>query len=555
MQKPVIRTNFIDRAVEFINPIAATARYKAKANLARFRSEGYVIPGSSKKSMKGVIASANSVDKDTLPKLKGSRALSRDMFTNTPMMASIMRRARTNIVGPGLMLQSRIDYKFLGITEDEAKIFQSNVERYFDIWASSLNACYSGNMNFYESQGLAAISTLMNGDAFYMLPWKKPKGPRNWPFELRVKLIEADLVIDPKGSLNTTMIDSSYDTGEKIDALGGVEMDKKTGEVLAYHVAKAHPTNLLPDTTRIPIYNRNGDRQIWQIIDAERIGQRRGMPWAAPILDGLKQISRLTEAELMHAIVSSFFTVLIKDNSNVGSTLQQAFTPEESVTGGGGYGPNAESEEKNSGDEFDLEMGYGNMYHLGEGQEAQVLDPVKTDESFGTFTEAISTQLAAACEIPIEQVMLLFKSSYTAARAALLEGFKMWKTKRTWLSRRYCQVVYEEFVSELVIKGIINAPGFFDDALIKSAWCGSAWIGQGMGQLNPFVETKAAELRIRSNLSSYETEHLSMYDTRWDTEMERLSGEKKLLKELSLEKEEALPQPVEPSQKGDIDNE
>lgn len=553
MNKPQIRTNIIDRAVEFVSPVAAARRYKNRVNIQKFKNAGYVVPGSSKRSMKGINASSNSPDNDTLPKVNGSRALSRDMYMNTPNMAALLRRARTNIVGPGLMLQSRIDRDFLGLTEEQARAWQKNIEREFDLFANSLNASFNGNMNFWESQGLAALSPLMNGDMFFMLPWKKPKGPKNWPYELRIKLIEADLVVDPNNingsnyvrNLTTTESTPLTSTTRK-DTAGGVELDKKTGEVIAFHVASKYPRDFSQikkdEIKRVPIYNRNKDRQIWQIIDTERIGQRRGMPWAAPILDGMKQISRLTEAELMHAIVSSFFTVLIKDNSNLNSKLQQGFTPEESISGGG-YGPDDNPQEtRDDANSWDLEMGYGNINYLDEDQEAQILDPEKTDKTFADFSQEVSTQLSAACEVPVEQVRLMFTSSYTAARAALLEGFKMWKTKRFWLARRYCQPVYEEFVTESVLKGRINAPGFFDDPLIRAAWCKAAWVGQGMGQLNPYVETKAADLKIEKNLSNHEDEYMMMNGGRWDEAMEKKSSEEIFLEELGLN--QVIEQPI-----------
>jgi len=498
MNKPVIHKNFIDRALEVVAPTAALKRYSSRMKILQATNAGYVTPGSRKKSMKGVTATANSANQDTLTKVKGSRALSRDVYMDTPLGSGILRTARRNVIGSGLMLQSRIDRKFLGLSAEEAQTWQTNIEREFDTWASSLNASFDGNMNFYEIQGLWLLSSFMNGDTFFMLPWKQPKGPKNWPYELRVKSIEADLVVDPNGPYCEHIISET----NKRDTLGGIEVSKTTGEMQAIHVAKRFPNGYSyfsdDEIKRIPVFDRNKDRQIWQIVDKERIGQRRGMPWMAPILEGVKQISRLTEAELMHAIVSSFFSVVIKDNSNLGAKLQQPFTPEQSIDGGGGYGPDAIQEPKDEGSEFDVEMGHANVIYMDEDQEAQVLDPVKTDKSFKDFEEAISTQLSASCGAPIEQVRMLFKSSYTAARAALLEGWKMWKTSRTWITRRAIQPTYEEFITELVLKGRVNAPGFFDDALIKAAWTRSAWIGQGMGQLNPLVETKASIEKINN---------------------------------------------------------
>ncbi len=72
---------------------------------------------------------------------------------------------------------------------------------------------------------------------------------------------------------------------------------------------------------------RTGRRNVLHLMCRERIDQRRGVPFLAPVIESLKQLGRYTDAELVAAVVSGMFTVFIekKDDSEgepVGSSAK-----------------------------------------------------------------------------------------------------------------------------------------------------------------------------------------------------------------------------------------
>ena len=75
--------------------------------------------------------------------------------------------------------------------------------------------------------------------------------------------------------------------------------------------------------------------------------------------------------------------------------------------------------------------------------------------------------------------------------------------------------------------GRIIAPGFFSDPAIRAAWSGSDWIGCGMGQINPEVETNAAIKRIDGGLSTHAKEVALIDGDDWDSMLPTLSREMK----------------------------
>jgi lambda family phage portal protein len=519
-----LEISWFDKMAMAISPSWGKGRIANKAKTSAFLyNSGYVTPASNRKSMKGTVVNPLSPDGDTVDKQPHSRALSRDLAMTSPLAISTLRRKTINVIGPELKLQCRIDRDFLGITDEQADTFETTFEREFDAWADSYACDYHGDQLFGELQTLIYFNTLLNGDTFFMLPWRKTNES---PYELSIKLIDSDLVRNP--------IEKALDQNIK----GGVEKNKQ-GQIVAYHVANYYESDYLtlPEDRkfkRVPVFGPDGRRQIWQIKNSDRIGQRRGMPIFAPVIDALKQLTRITDAEMMHILVSSFFSVFVKDMSGFGAMLEQGFTPAESVTGGGGTGPGTPQDPKLAGDEYDLEMGYGNVHYLDDQKEITIADPKKTDESFTKLFEHIAMQVTAAANVPIEKVMMHFQTSYAAAKGADNESWKANFVDRARIEKKFCNIVSGEFLREGVIKGRLAAPGYWDDMITAKAWARASWVGPGQGQLNPKDEAQAAVIKVNSNLSTLEEEYMKDTGGRWDSAMNRRRRELDLLEKLEI---------------------
>ena len=538
MRKPQIRLSALDKVIGYISPAAQANRVKAKMAMASAEQLGYIVPGSRKKTMKGVAASANSPEADTANKLKGTRALARDMVMNTPLAVAAIARTSANVVGSGLMPQIVPDHTILGITEVEAKEWGSRLEKRFDTWAASKKSDATELFNFYDNQYLAFTSVVLNGDMGFILPWRKQKA---WPWELKVKLIEADLIRNPETSAGTPAITTK-------DIINGVEF--KAGRVVAYHVTNYYPHQLSalqlagkkPKSVRFPLYDTQGKTNFFHLMPpGQRIGQRRGMGMLAPVLDMLKTLSRYSEAHLVGELTSALFTVFIKDMSGMGSYLNEGFTPSETVGGGGTVATEGNGQEqyglKDEDSQLDIEMGNGNIMYLDDQKEVQFADPKRDPAGFDPFFRSMVRQISAAIEIPPEQLVLEFNSNYSAARAALLEAWKMYRRRRLWLSRNFCQPILEAFIEEEVAKGITKAPGFLEDPVMRAAWAKTLWVGPGNGQIDPLKEAKASVTKIQNNLSTYEEEYMADKGGRWDAAMGRKAGEQQLLKDLDMHPE------------------
>ncbi|WP_339216258.1 phage portal protein [Solibacillus sp. FSL W8-0372] len=469
--------NMIDRAIDVVSPAHAVKRQVARKTLGLMNT-GYSNSGASKqkKSLRGWLFRGGSTKEDIEENLDTLRQRSRDLYMNTPLATGALKTIRTNAIGYGLVLNSQIDYEFLGLAEDEADAWETQVEREFSLWADSLMADALQMHNFYELQQIAFLSFLASGENFVALPYRNHK---EHCYGLRVQLIESDRVSNPSGASN--------------NILSGVELGNY-GEVVAYHICNMHPLSSgsgKKEWVRVEKFGKESGRQnLLHLMESERPDQRRGVPLLAPVIESLKQLDRYSEAELMAALVSSLMTVFIEtteDDDGSGPVVGEGIAEEEQV---------------DQADETTVELAPGSVIALNPGEKATTSNPARNNTSFDPFVTAIMRQIGAALEIPYEVLVKHFTSSYSASRAALLEAWKMFKMRRTFMAKRFCQPIYEEWLTEAILIGRIHAPGFLEDPLIRKAYSQSEWNGPSQGQLDPLKEVNAAIKRVDEGFST-----------------------------------------------------
>ncbi len=252
-------------------------------------------------------------------------------------------------------------------------------------------------------------------------------------------------------------------------------------------------------------------------MEAERCEQYRGVPYLAPVIEALKQITRYTEAELTAAVVTAFFTAFIKTTT---PSSENAFG--EQIL---------EEDRVDDVDPNSYEMGPGAINILGTNEDVVIADPKRPASGFDGFVTAIIKQVGAALEVPYELLTKSFLASYSASRAALLEAWKAFKMRRTWFSNDFCQPIYDMWLAEAIAIGRVKAPGFFNDPLIRKAWTRCEWVGPAPGQIDPVKEVTAASLRVENGFSTREKETTELTGGNWDDNITQITREKQMLEE------------------------
>lgn len=473
-----VTESVIDRVVGFFDPVRGQRRFQARCQMAVMG--GYAGGSRSRRATKGWKTTSNNADADLLPDLPLLRERSRDLVRNTPVGASAVNTTTTNVVGGGIKLNAQIDREYLNLTDKQADDWEAAAEREFNLWACNPVFCdAAATLNFYEHQDLALRSTLENGDIFYTLPNIDRIGQ---PYKLKIMDIEADRVCNKDHAADTNKL------------AGGIELDDN-GAPVKVHIARTHPGALRKRASEWDVVDvfgaKSGRKNLIHLFEKRRPGQRRGAPYLAPVIESLKQLGRYTDAELMAAVVSGMFTVFIESDS------------EDPLT-------NEDGTAVTSADDNELELGNGKVMALAPGEKITSANPGRPNAAFDPFVVAILRQVGAALEIPFELLIKHFTASYSASRAALLEAWKMFRKRRTWLANNFCSPVYEALITEAVINGRLYAPGFLEDVRIRHAYLGAEWIGPGRGQIQEKQEVEAAALRVKEGFSTIARESAEM---------------------------------------------
>lgn len=498
------------------------------ANKIKFKNKGYSEAGASytKKSLKGFIPQSGSPNEDINWNNQTLRERARMLDMSGGLASSAIKTNATNVIGCGLQLKSRIDFDYLGWSEQEALNWQKNTEREWALWAENKRACDATGLNdFYSLQKIAFKSSFTNGDCFGLFKQYKPT--LMLPYGLRIKLIEADRISTPHTKLLRTPLfitDGIAKNGNKI--YDGVEINDD-GLVTAYYISNNYPweiTQVPSNWERVEAYGeKTGLPNIIQVMDAERPDQYRGLSELAKVIEPLLQIRRYTESELTAALVESFFTVFVKTEAD----------PSEPVFNE----TNSKGQETLPDDDNEYKMGPGTVNNLKPGESVDFADPKRPTSGFPNFVRAISAQLGAALEVPADLLMKEFNSSYSAARAALMEAWKAFKMRRELFTSNFCRPVYEVWMYEAVARGRIFAPGFFTDPLARVAYLDAGFIGPSQGMLDPVKEITAEILACENGFSTRADSAIKINGSQWDSNITQLKRENQQLSEATLTKE------------------
>ncbi len=471
-------------------------------------------------------SSSRSPREDIEENRKILRERSRDLSMNSPIGAAAVSTTRTNCVGCGLFPNPKIDHEELGISREEAKELQKTIKKEFAIWADSTLCDANDQNNFYELQQIAFLDWLRNGEEFVLIRYEEATD--YMPYQLRLKLVEADRICDPDS------LDGDYDGFERKAKNGnrivnGVEIEE-SGKVAAYYVCSKYPgENSMEKLEWKRIQKRGrrtGNPNILHVFSGERAEQYRGVPFLAPVIEAIKQVTRYCDAEIMAAVVNSMFAVFITtENGNDAGDFE-----------------GEDEEDAQAGDEEDEEirMGTGTVHYLKNGEGVHPVESKHPSLSFDAFLSAMVQYIGAALEISPEVLMKQFRNSFSASKGAQNESWKAFKTRRKWFVNDFCQEVYNLWFAEAVSKGKICAPGFFNSVRIRMAYTRCTWNGPAQGQIDPVKEVGAAVSRVGAGFSTRSDECTAMNGTDYEENVRALEEENVMLKKAqdALESEE-----------------
>ena len=438
--------------------------------------------------------------------LDALRNRSREMNTMDGVASGATETMTINIAGNGLQLQSRIRAEDFGISEDEAEVLRRQAE---DIWDQFNSFADIGRrLTFDEIQYLSIRKVIEDGESVILPTWKDDPST---PISRRLQIIEADRIASSS---------SAFKYGIKLG---------DDGEPVQYSLRKAG-TYSQYDT--VDARDESGRPKVLHIYRQLRPGQIRGVPLLSPVLALFKDVAETREAWVMKERVQACLAMVLTKQQDPLLAAQRNATATEDST--------------QTASNRLQQMEPGMILYNEAGDKVDFLDPGRSAEGFEPFFRSTIRMICACLGIPYELVMKDFsQTNYSSARAALLEGRRVFTHWRKWLATKLCQPVYELVLEEAFLRGLFNAPNFYER---RWAYCRAAWIGGGWGWVDPVKEIEASKMAIDYNLSTLADE-ASANGKDYEENIQQRSREKRKLLAAGLEDEPANPEssPSDPS--------
>lgn len=451
------------------------------------------------------------------------RSRSRDAIRNLPIAAGAAQTTVMGVVGTGFSFHPRLDRKLLQLSDVDAAERETRLSWLWTMWAGSIRCDLQRRRTFASLTRQTVASAFSNGDVAIMRRMVKRDGD---PFELRLQLIEADrIATPPEKSADPRIID-------------GVEIDD-LGAIVALHIANRHPHARYATEPvkheRVPVFGKSGDRLVLLLngtAGEDRVGAVRGIPALATVIKTLKTLARLSDAVLMREVVASLFTVFIKGGLGAGFASEDGAADPTAVTLN------------------NVKLGNGAVIALRENEDAQFAQPPGPSGNYDPFTTAMLREIGTAINIPYEVLVRHFTASFSASRAAIQLAWRAFEMMGQWVEDDFLQPVYEWFVTDCVAGGLIDAPGFFEDPLIRRAWCNVAIAGPRPPQIDPKKEAEAAKVRMDSQISTLQREQADMGYGDYDDNLAQQAREARDRKRFGLDQERVAEriatEPVQP---------
>jgi lambda family phage portal protein len=192
----------------------------------------------------------------------------------------------------------------------------------------------------------------------------------------------------------------------------------------------------------------------------------------APVIEVALTLDRYMKAEAIAAQIQALFTLMIKTEN------PDAMAGElESLENAG------ESRDKYY-DENEIGLGSGNIQFLRPGDDIVPVNPSRPTTSFEPFIKAQLQIMGPAVTLPYELLTQLYQASFSAAEAANNVARSNFRMRRSCLVRDFCHPVYQALFDEAVLRGWIEAPGYFDDPFIRHLYTRAKWNGPGMPHID-----------------------------------------------------------------------
>ena len=346
------------------------------------------------------------------------------------------------------------------------------IEDAFWEWGKKENCTVAKNLSWAQVQNLALETAGTDGETLWKMVIGKEAGNK---FNFALQPIETDRIDSTR---NQTLAG-----GASIKL--GVQRNS-FGQITHYWLHDGDPTDQLTSSGNWTSRPYPAAEFVHPHL-IRRIGQTRGIPWAAAAMMRLKMLADYEEAELVGSVAAS---------------RKMAFLTKSVGSGAEYSGPNADG----GGKYMDAEAGM--VEELPQGMDVKVVDWNHPNSVFGQFTG--DCLRAAACALCVSHPNLAndyANVNFSSGRMARLEEVEHWKMLQFWFADTFHTPIFSAWLDSALMSNAIKVelaggktitlPPTKFEKFNQPAWHGRRWTW-----LDPTKEVSAKISEINSGFTS-----------------------------------------------------
>ena len=435
-----------------------------------------------------------------------------DLFNNDPHMAGAVDTFASTIIGTGLSPFPNFTPEEISETKDSANRLKNRMRQIVRMWAPFADA--GERMSFAGLQYLAMTQIVSHGECLCLLPMLDDSVR---PYSLALQIVNPLRMKTPSDLIGKKNIRDGVEVGEY-------------GQAVAYWIKKGESRKgELPDVSKnfVRIPARVGHRvNAIHLFYSNSSEQLRGVPWFAPAIKVFRDLNDYLDAELVSNIVTAAFSMFVEIEDvepDYPSANMASLTGTEYDADGNAVERRYE------------ELIPGTISYLNKGEKPHFANPTRPGATFEAFIRIIEKSIAMSVGIPHPVLMKDFAGmNYASYRSAMLEAWRVFKSRRQWFGHGFCQTPYRMLIEEAYLRGDFDSGDFYGRMWkITSA----DWIGPPKGQIEPVKEIQADKIEHEMRIKSRRKIALERgYD--YDAEVEQIEEEETDLDSRGLKTEE-----------------
>lgn len=378
------------------------------------------------------------------------RARIRQLVRDFPYFRRAVRLVTNYAVGDGIKFQACCR----DLNGDLLTQQNQQIEDVFNFWADEADV--AGKLHYYEMMHLAKTQDMECGE--FLIVKTKPRRATKLPYALQM--------YEPE------WLDGAISGNAKNPVAQGIEYDKLTGEVLAYHLTD-------PDSwgksTRIPA------PRVIHKFESQRPGQLRG-------------ISPLVAAVMMTHSLSDYLGAEVDAAKMAAKWLGSVETLDPYSIEANGL-----NEEVNDDRKY-IEMENAIIETLEPGEKLNLMSNPRPGSNFTAFVKLLLTMLAVVAEVPYELLSGDYTGfSYSTGKISRTDFVQQMRPICSRHIRHFATPTTAPLLDLAVLHGFLKLPGYWSDPLRYHRF---NWQPPGMESIDPGRETKSQIDRMKNNLTS-----------------------------------------------------